>query len=519
MTVHLRNFIPGVDGDDDLEPEKQTRRRKDLRKYQIRILNKIKRIPGIILALPMGSGKTATTLTAILDLLDDAEVKKVLIVAPLLVASATWPDEIEEWEHTRLLDWTLIRAEDKDEDIVRARKDAAQFAKSVIGLDAKDAQRFATRMATKHKLWKRSRLAREKTELHIINKEALPWLWNFFEKGKKWPYDMLVVDEASMFKNANMRTPKKEITRFGVAVKARKYAKHTVLLTGTPAPKGLINLWGLAKVADGGQRLGEDKYWYEQRWFQKDYMGWNIKPRPGAEEQIMDRLSDIMFAMKEEDCVTLPPMNAVPVKVTLPRRVLDEYERFKASLVSEKYDVEAVNRGVLTGKLLQFANGSMYREDGSDVWIHDEKLEALENIIEGANGAPVLVAYSFKFDLKRIKKAFKKAVIFGQGDVRDTKLRWNRGEIDLLLAHPSSVGHGQNIQFGSNISVWYGLTPDLELYQQFNKRLHRSGQTKPVFNHHIIAKGTYDEDILPILSDRDADQARIINSVLLHIEN
>ena len=493
------------------------RKREELRSYQRIFVNKIKKIPGIILALPMGAGKTATTLTAVLDLLDDKEVKKVLIVAPRLVAEATWPDEIMSWEHTSLLTWTLVRATDDDEDVIKARKEAYDTARDLIGMDAREARNWAGKRATVFKSWKRAKLARSDAEVHIINKEALPWLWEFFGQGKHWPYDMLIVDEASMFKNGKMRTAKKGITRFGVAVKARKYAKRVVLLTGTPAPKGLQNLWGLAKVADGGERLGSSKYWFLQRWFVKDYMGWNWEPRPNAQTEIMDRLSDIMFSLEEGDCVDLPPINNIEVKVTLPKRVMDEYRRFEKTLVSELYDVEAVNRGVLHMKLLQFANGSMYQEDGKDVWIHDEKLEALENIIDEANGAPVLVAYMFKFDLDRIRKRFKHAVVFGEGDVRKTKERWNRGEIQLLLAHPASVGHGQNLQYGGNISVWYGLTPDLELYLQFNKRLHRSGQTKPVFNHHIVARGTYDEDILPLLTKRDVTQNEIIRSVKLRL--
>ncbi|NRC54201.1 SNF2-related protein [Neoaquamicrobium sediminum] len=373
------NGGPSID-DDVLPPAK--RKRSDLRRYQRIFVNKIKRLPYLILALPMGSGKSATTLTAMLDLLDDREVKRVLIVAPLLVASATWPDEIEEWEHTRLLDWTLIRAEDDDDDISDARHRAYRTARDLIGLDPKESQRFAGRRATVAKEWKRVRLARTDSEVHIINREALPWLWDFFGKGKRWPYDMIVVDEASMFKNGKMRTPKKQLTRFGVMAKARKYADRVVLLTGTPAPKGLQNLWGLAYIADLGDRLGSKKKNFEDRWFNKDFMGWNLEPKPKAKAQIMDRLGDIMFSLAEEDCVDLPPMNPVEVKVSLRPRVLAEYRRFEETLYSETYDIEAVNKGVLHGKLLQFANGSMYNEDGKDVWIHDEKLEALEQIVE-----------------------------------------------------------------------------------------------------------------------------------------
>lgn len=512
------------------------RRRSDLRKYQIRFVNLIKRIPGLILALPMGSGKSAISLTASVDMLDDKEIRRILVVAPLNVATGTWPDEIEEWEHTRDLDYLLIRAEDNDPDIVQARKDAVALAKLIgfetdskklaaakiaklLGFTVDDVASFAAKQVTKAKEWKRIRLASEEHEIHIINREILPWLWEFFGRGKHWPYDLIIVDEASMFRNGKMRTPTKALTRFGAMAKARKITPRVLLLTGTPAPKGLANLWGLAYIADLGERLGTSRFQFENRWFDKDFMGWNMEPKPRAEVQIMDRLSDIMYSMKEEDCVNLPPMIPISVKVSLSPRVMAEYKRFEQSLFSERYDVEAVNRGVLHNKLLQFANGSLYRDVGQDVWIHDEKLEALEQIIEDANGAPVLVAYSFKFDLKRIRKAFRKAVVFGEGDIRKTKARWNNGEIDLMLAHPASIGHGQNIQKGGWISTWYGLTSDLELYLQFNKRLHRSGQTRTVFNHHIIAEGTLDERMLPLLTDRNADQDRIIDAVRIPLLN
>ncbi|MDQ0317782.1 DEAD/DEAH box helicase [Amorphus orientalis] len=498
---------------------KAPRKRSDLLRPQIRFVNKVKRLRTIILALPMGAGKTVIVLTALLDLLDDRKVNKVLVVAPLLVASATWPDEFEEWEHLRDLTWTLVRAEDDDDDIADARRDDYQFARDALDLPIDQAAAYAQRMSTRRKEWKRRRLIRRDTEIHIINREMLPWVWEYFGRGKRWPYDVLVVDEASMFKNAKMKTKLKRLTRFGVAVKARPFISRCILLTGTPAPKGIMNLWGLAKVADGGKRLGRSMKAFKDRWFNQGYMRWEIEPKDGAEEDIMARLGDIMFSLREEDVVQLPPRIDQTVKVTLPRKVLQEYKRFERELVSEVYDVEAVNRGVLHNKLLQFANGSMYQEDGKDVWIHDKKLEALEALIEDANGAPVLVAYSFKFDLMRIRKAFKRAVVFGEGDVRKTKTRWNNGDIGLMLAHAASVGHGQNIQYGGSISVWYGLTPDLELYQQFNKRLHRRGQRDTVFNYHIVAEGTYDEKILPLLSERGATQDRILNSVRLHLTN
>lgn len=480
--------------------------------------NKIKRIAELILALDMGTGKTVTTLTAIVDMLDEGRVNKVLIIAPLLVASVTWPDEFDEWQHICDIDWALLRVED-DDPRVRAFSSSARKAARLLGFDDKETSRYAGRMATRFKGWEMAKLANNNAEVHIINREALPWLWDHFRKGKDWPYDMLVVDEASMCKNGKMRTAQKKITRFAVLAKARKRTDRVVLLTGTPAPRGIENIWGLAFIADLGERLGRTKKAFQDRWFDKDYMGWNLEPKPGAVKKITSRLADIMFSLTTKDCVELPERIDNIVPVTLPDRLLREYKKFEKTLVSELYDVEAVNRGVLHGKLLQFANGSMYREEGR-VSIHDRKLDALENIIDEANGTPVLVAYSYKFDLERIRKRFKHAVVFDEGDPRETKARWNEGKIQLLLAHPASVGHGQNLQYGGNISVWYGLTPDLELYQQFNKRLHRSGQRHAnVVIHHIIAKGTFDEKILPILAKREATQDEVIRAVHLSIGN
>ena len=492
--------------------------RKDLRRAQRWGARRILDHEITILAWDMGSGKTVAVLTGVDDLLERGDIRRVLVVAPLLVAKATWPDEIEEWRHLRHLDFTLVRVEDDDPDVTSRGRIASALGRAWPGMDRKVVSSLAGRLRTLAKEEKRGRLASERSEIHIINREALPWLWEFFGNGKRWPYDAIIVDEASMFRSGKKRTPKKELSRFGVMAKARKFAKRTVLMTGTPAPKGLQNLWGLAYIADLGERLGTSKFKFEQRWFDSDYMGWEIEPKPHAFKQITERLSDIMFTLAPDDYAEYPDVVENPVKVSLGHAVMDRYARFKETLVSEDYDVEAVNRGVLVGKLLQFANGSMYREDGADVWIHDEKIDALETIVDEANGAPVLVAYSYRFDLKRILKRFPKAVIFGQGDVRETKRAWNNGEIGLMLAHPASVGHGQNIQFGGNINVWYGLPSDLELYQQFNKRLIRPGQRHDrVWNHHILAKGTYDEILLPRLAERDATQAAIMREFRLHI--
>lgn len=468
--------------------------RINLRRYQHVTVDLIKSIfkpdgpPGLILALDMGAGKTISTLTALRDLLDAGTIKKVLIVAPLLVAETTWPDEIEDWSHTIDTTYSVITGDPK--------RRAAAFD--------------------------------EDTEIHIINKENLPWLWEHTGRGKKWPYDVIVIDEASMLKNGKKRTKLRRLTRFGALAVARKLVKGVILLTGTPAPNGIQNLWGLAYIVDLGDRLGRDKQSFNDRWMNSkrqrigpdpDDFYIEYEPKEGAPAQIMSRLSDVMFSLDPDDYAELPEFMPNPVMIDLPPKVMAEYKRFKRTLVSELYDVEAVNSAVLTNKLLQFANGSMYQENGDDIWIHDCKLDALENLHDEANGTPLLVAYSFRFDLARIRKRFPKAVVLNESkDVRRTKAMWNDGEIDILLAHPLSAGHGLNIQKGSNVSVWYGLNADLELFQQFNKRLWRSGQTRDiVWNHRIIAKGTHDENILPILDDKDAVQSAVLEATRIDL--
>lgn len=492
---------------------------KDLRPIQRWGVNRIYGHKSTILAWDMGAGKSVTVLTAADDLLHDGVIRKILIVAPLLVATATFPDEFDEWSHLRDITWTLIRAEDGDDDIIDARQDAYRVARELIGLDPGEAAAFANRQKSRAKEWKRRKLLKEDTEVHIVNREALNWLWEYYRNGKDWPYDMLIVDEASIFKNGTRRTKLKKLSRFGVMAKARKYAKRIVLMTGTPAPKGLRNLWGLAYIADGGERLGTSKTKFEQEFFDQGYMKWDLKPRRGAKKEIQDLLSDIMFSLAPEDYPPTPGATVIPRYVDLPRKVMQEYKQFQRELVSQVYEVEAVNAGVLQNKLLQFANGSMYNEDGRDVWIHDRKIEMLEEIVEEADGDPVLIGYSFKFDLARIKKSFPKAKIFGTGDVRRMKAEWNAGEIPIMIAHPQSVGHGQNIQHGANIMVWYGLTSDLEIYQQFNKRLDRPGQTRKVANYHILARGTEDEKLWELLKNRAIEQDDITRAFIKRLKS
>lgn len=480
----LTRLYESMLGSTSLSPAKLGR--DDLRIYQARVIDIMKGIwtqpdtpPGAIIALEPGAGKTVSSLTAISELLASGHIRKPLIVAPLLVADTVWDAEIEEWQHL-----------------------AGMTCSKILGTEKQRIEALT-----------------KNTDIYVINKENLVWLWNHLGKGKNWCFDALFIDEASMLKNGKKRTMKRTLTRFGALAAARKYITGVIELTGTPAPNGLKNLWGLAYIVDQGDRLGRTKNDFEQRWFTKNKYTYDVTPKPGAQEQITSQLKDIMFSLNPDDYATLPPLIENDIMVTLPQKVMDEYRRFKRTLVSEIYDVEAVNAAVLTSKLVQFANGSIYQEDGAHIWVHDEKLKALVDLHEEANGTPLLVAYSFRFDLERIKSKFPKAVVLNeQSDVVDAVRKWNAGEIDMLLAHPASAGHGLNLQRGSNISVWYGLNADLELFQQFNKRLWRSGQKREVvWSHRIIAKGTHDENILPILGRKDSVQSEVLKSTQIEL--
>lgn len=455
------------------------------RDYQWYFAKLIVRQDALMLCLPMGTGKTLTVLTAIRELLDSGVRRKVLVIAPLRVAENTWPDEIEEWRHTRAMTYSVLTGT----------------------------------------IAQRSKAARSNAELHIINRENIRWLVNFW--GDRWPYDMVVYDESSRLKSGKKRTggtkagAKRNLTEFGALCSVRKYIDQVVELTGTPSPKGLRDLWGQAYFADQGKRLGTKKTAFESRWFDKDYMGWSLEPKPHAEAEIMGLLSDIMFGLRAEDHVDLPPIVYNNVVVTLPKHIRERYKQFERDSVSLAYDVEAVNGGALTNKLLQFANGSMYRLNESSgeneiVHVHDYKLDALDSIVQEAAGEPILLAYNFRFDLHQIKKRYPKAVLF-EDEPNAVKL-WNKGKIGMLLSHPASIGHGLNMQHGGNIAVWYGLPWSLELYQQFNMRLPRPGQREDhVYIHHIIAKGTADEVVLQTLQERAVTQDRINEAVRVRV--
>lgn len=455
----------------------------DLKPYQKWTATRIYRNQYIFVWLRMGLGKTVSTLTAVKKLLNELAVRKVLVIAPLRVASETWPDELEKWDHLKALSYSVIIGNEK--------------------------QRMEA-------------LAQE-AEIYIINRENLVWLWRVLGK-RNWFFDMVVYDESSRLKGGKKRTAKRKggggrrLSEFGALCNIRRqFLKRIVLLTGTPTPGGLLDLWGQTYVLDLGERLGESKEQYESRYFDSDYMGYKLTPKKGAKAKIIDRISDITITLRPEDHIKLPDNIIVPRYCTLKPKIMREYEEFERKLVSRAYDIEAVNRGVLAGKLLQMANGSCYRnfEDGRRevVHIHDEKLDVLESIIAEANGENILLAYSFKFDLQQIRKRYPKAVVF-EDEPNAVKL-WNSGKVNLLLAHPAQMSHGLNMQYGGSTIVWYGMTNNFEYWDQLNARLARPGQAKEkVFIYPILAKGTADVRAYESTLDKGATQESVTSAIL-----
>ena len=429
--------------------------------------------PVAAVLLEMGLGKSVITLTAIRDLcLDSFEVHRVLVIAPLRVARDTWPTEIQKWDHLKDLSYSVA--------VGTAPERRAALLKPVF--------------------------------LHIINRENVQWLIE--ESGLQWHYDMVVIDELSSFKSHQSK-------RFRSLIKMRPQVRRFVGLTGTPAGNGLMDLWAEFRLLDMGKRLGRYITHFRDDFFTPDRRNgmqvFSYKPKPGAEEEIYRRIGDITISMKSTDYLQMPEcvMNTVPV--TLSEDECDDYEAMTKKLVLELHGVEidAANAAALSGKLCQLANGAIYTEDKQILHFHDRKLDALEDLIEGANGKPVLVAYRFQHDLARIRKRFKVRELKSSKDITE----WNAGKIPVAVIHPASAGHGLNLQAGGSTMVWFGLTWSLELYQQTNARLWRQGQqSDTVVIHHIVTRGTIDEAIMKALSEKDKSQAALIDAVKAQLE-
>ena len=441
--------------------------------YQAYATDFILQNPVAAVFLDMGLGKSVITLTAIKDLcLDSFQVRKVLVIAPLRVARDTWPSEIEKWDHLK---------------------------------DLKYAVAVGTEMERKTALM-------QKANVYIINRENVQWLVE--ESGLPFDYDMVVIDELSSFKSFQAK-------RFRSLLKVRPTVKRMVGLTGTPSSNGLMDLWAQFRLLDLGKRLGRFITHYRNQYFTPDKRNGQVvfsyKPLPGAEEAIYSAISDITISMKAVDHLNMPECVMNEVKVALSEKERKTYNTMKADLVVslQGEEIDAGTAAALAGKLSQMANGAVYSEDKKYIEFHNRKLDALEDLIEAANGKPVLVAYWFKHDLERIKKRFDVREISTSKDIQD----WNKGKIPVAVIHPASAGHGLNLQAGGSTMVWFGLTWSLELYQQANARLWRQGQqADTVVIHHIIAAGTIDERIMAALRNKDKTQSALIEAVKANME-
>ena len=422
--------------------------------------------------LEMGLGKSVITLTALFDLcLDQFLIRKVLVIAPLRVARDTWPSEIKKWDH---LDGLLYSV--------------------VVGTEAE----------------RRAALMR-KADVYIINRENVDWL---ITKSKiPFDFEMVIIDELSSFKSFQAK-------RFKSLLKARPIVKRIVGLTGTPSSNGLMDLWAEFRILDLGQRLGRYITHYRNAYFTPDKRNGEVifsyKPIPGAEEAIYEKISDITISMKSCDYLKLPECVINEVPVVMSEKEMSIYDRFREDMVAKIKDqeIDAANAAVLSGKLLQMANGAVYDDDKKALHIHDRKLDALEDLIEGANGKPVLIAYWYQHDADRIKARFDVREINTSKDIED----WNAGKISAAIIHPASAGHGLNLQTGGSTLIWFGLTWSLELYQQTNARLHRQGQKETVVIHHIIAKGTIDEQVMKALRKKEKTQDALIDAVKANLK-
>lgn len=394
------------------------------------------------------------------------------MIAPLTVAEKTWTDEIDKWDHLKHLAFSKI-----------------------LG-------------SRKH----REEALMKKADVYLINRENVEWLVDHYKQ--QWPFRTVIIDESSSFKSPQAK-------RFKALRKVRPKIDRLVELTGTPAPNNLLDLWPQIYLLDQGERLGKTITQYRNTYFtpgQKNgHIVYSWKLLPGAEKAIHEKISDICVSMKAKDYLKLPPRTDNTVEVELSPKSWRKYKELEREYVLElpESDVIASNAAVLSGKLSQLASGCIYDENGDAIKIHQEKLDALERVVEDAQGQPILIFYRFRHEAERIEKRFKqvKRLDVAAGDVK----KWNDGKIPLLLAHPKSAGHGLNLQQGGHIIVWFGIDWPLELYQQANARLDRQGQTEPLIIHHLIAKGTIDEDVMKSLANKEVGQDALMAAVKARI--
>lgn len=435
--------------------------------YQKYAIDYIESHPVAAVLLDMGLGKTVSTLTALNDLMYDRfEIHKVLVIAPLRVALNTWPDEVQKWDHLKHLRMSVAVGNAK------------------------------TRM----------KALKTPADIYVINRENLEWLVE--ESGMPFDYDAIVIDELSSFKNHKSK-------RFRSLIRVRPLVQRIIGLTGTPAGNGLMDLWAEFRVLDMGKRLGRFITRYREQYFLPDKTNgmavYSYKLRPGAEKQIYKAIEDITISMKCCDHLDMPEKVMLVTPAIMNSDEMETYDILKKDLVMQLPEgkVTAANAAALCGKLCQMANGAVYKDDGKVQVFHDRKIEVLQDLIEAANGSPVLIAYTFRHDLARIQKLCRAKEIRTTKDID----LWNAGGIPVGIIHPASAGHGLNLQKGGHILIWFGLPWSLELYQQTNARLWRQGQKDSVTVYHIVTKYTIDDKILKVLQGKDKRQESLIEAV------
>lgn len=445
--------------------------------YQRYCINRLLTSPILGLFLDMGLGKTVITLTAINDLkYNRFAINKVLVIAPKKVAESTWVNEAKKWDHLKLLRFSVVLGPEQ----------------------------------------KRIRALNTPADIYVINRDNVVWLVDYYRN--RWPFDMVVIDEFSSFKNHQAK-------RFKALRNVRPHIKRIVGLTGTPAPNGLLDLWAQVYLLDGGQRLGKSITSFRERYFEPDQRNrervFTYAPKIGAEEKIQSLISDICISMKAEDYIQLPDIIYNTITVKLDSKAKKAYDKLEKEMLLEVdgSTIDAGSAAVLTNKLLQLCNGAVYDEERNIVEVHNNKIERFMELIEELNGKPALVFYNFQHDKDRLIKALSKTKL----RVRELKTPqdeqdWNNRQIDILLAHPASAAYGLNLQQGGNHIIWFGLNWSLELYQQANKRLHRQGQTEKVIIHHIAIEGGVDEDVLAALESKTDTQDKLIEALKARIE-
>lgn len=439
--------------------------RKDLYKYQERAVQHILDVPKCALFLDMGLGKTVSTLTALEDLMyEDFSIKKVLLIAPLRVCNTVWRQESMKWKHTKIL-------------------------------------KFANLSGGKANMLKG--LQRE-ADVYMINKDNIQHLVNHL--GKKWNFDMVIIDESSAFKSNSTQ-------RFKAMKKITNLLERVVLLTGTPAPNGYMDLWSQFYLLDNGYRLGKTMTFFRNRYFDKDFMGYNYTLREGADKLIQEAIQDLVLSMSSEDYLELPEVISMVLENKLDGKLLKQYKELEKDMMlqlTKDDEILAMSAATLSNKLLQFSSGHIYDAEKFAHHVHNLKIDTLKEIREDSPNENLLVAYNYKHELAHILEHFPEAVVLGKGTKEVDA--WNKGEIKMLLAHPASAGHGLNLQFGGSTIVWYGFTWSLELYQQFNKRLHRQGQKNTVRQLHI-AVGDVETRLMETLASKDVTQATLLEKL------